>query len=78
MHRIVITLILFVCVLPAMAQDCELRVSGVFAYRAVLQCGKPAPVWGRAAAGAEIVVEFAGQNKTLRRRGGSMGGRTAR
>ncbi len=64
MHKIVSTLILFVSVLPAMAQDRQLRVSGMLAYRAVLQCGKPVPVWGRAAAGAKIVVEFAGQNKT--------------
>ena len=64
MHRIVITLILFVCVLPAMAQDRESRISGVLVDHAVLQRGKPVPVWGRAAAGAEIAVEFAGQNKT--------------
>ena len=28
----------------------------------VLQCELPVPVWGRAAAGSEVVVEFAGQS----------------
>jgi len=64
MHKVVIILILFVCVLPAMAQDRELRISGVFADHAVLQCGKPVPIWGRATVGVQVSVEFAGQTKT--------------
>ena len=28
----------------------------------VLQCELPVPVWGRAAAGSEVLVEFAGQS----------------
>ena len=39
----------------------ELSVSSIFGDHMVLQRGMPVPVWGRAAAGAEVTVGFAGQ-----------------
>ncbi len=40
----------------------EITLAAPFRDGAVLQRGKPVPVWGRAAAGEEVRVEFAGQS----------------
>ena len=42
----------------------ELKLAGIFTDHAVLQRDQPVPVWGRANAGTEVTVEFAGQTKT--------------
>lgn len=42
------------------------RLPSLFTDHLVLQRDKPAPVWGRAEPGEEVVVEFAGQKKTTR------------
>ena len=44
-------------------QAAHLEVASIFAPNSVLQRDRPIPVWGRATAGAEITVEFAGQTK---------------
>ena len=43
------------------ASDSELRLSPFFGSRMVLQRDQPAPVWGWAAEGQEVVVEIGGQ-----------------
>ena len=45
-------------------ENTSLRLAPLFSQGAVLQHGKPVPVWGLALAGEEIAVEFAGQSKT--------------
>ncbi|MHC4996845.1 MAG: sialate O-acetylesterase, partial [Planctomycetota bacterium] len=52
-----------VLVLGASAAAEELRFAGIFTDGAVLQRDTPAPVWGFAAPGAEVVVRFGGQAK---------------
>ncbi len=42
----------------------RLDLPAVFSDHLVLQRDRPAPVWGRAPAGARVTVEFAGQTKT--------------
>ncbi|MGL4514430.1 MAG: sialate O-acetylesterase [Lacipirellulaceae bacterium] len=42
----------------------ELRLAGVFTDHVVLQRERPAPVWGWAAPGQELTVEFAGQKRS--------------
>jgi sialate O-acetylesterase len=43
-----------------------LRLPAVISDHLVLQAGKPVAIWGWAAAGDEVVVEFAGQNKATK------------
>ena len=43
----------------------EVKPAAVFGNHMVLQRGMPVPVWGTAAAGEEVTVEFAGQTKTV-------------
>ncbi len=45
-------------------EDISLQLAPLFSDGAVLQQGKPVPVWGLAQPGAEITGEFAGQSKT--------------
>lgn len=45
-------------------ENTSLRLAPLFSEGAVLQHGKPVPIWGLAPAGEEIAVEFAGQSKT--------------
>ncbi len=42
----------------------KMELPFVFTNHAVLQAGQPLPVWGKAAAGEKVTVEFAGQVKT--------------
>lgn len=42
----------------------DLEVAGIFSDHSVLQRDHAVPVWGRANAGAQVSVEFAGQSKT--------------
>jgi sialate O-acetylesterase len=44
----------------------EVKLSKVFTPHMVLQRDINAPIWGTAAAGEEVVVEFAGQKKTAK------------
>ena len=53
-------LFLFLLVLPAGSSAAG--PAKIFSDHMVLQCELPVPVWGRAAAGSEVVVEFAGQS----------------
>lgn len=42
------------------------RVASPFTDGMVIQCGRPAPVWGTAAPGTGVNVEFAGQSRSAR------------
>ena len=53
-------LFLFLLVLPVGSSAAG--PAKIFSDHMVLQCESPVPVWGRAAAGSEVVVEFAGQS----------------
>ena len=44
----------------------ELRLASPFTDHAVLQRDQVVPVWGRASAGAEVSVQFAGQSTHTR------------
>jgi sialate O-acetylesterase len=48
--------------LPAVTSG-ELTVAGMFTSHMVLQQGMPTPVWGKAAAGEVVTVEFTGQRQ---------------
>lgn len=56
-------LMLFV---TATVQSAELRLASVFSDHMVLQRDKPVALWGWADAGAEVIVEFAGQKKSVK------------
>lgn len=53
------------CLLAPLLQAQQVTLSKVFSPHMVLQRDIPAPVWGMAAPGAEVVVEFAGQKKPV-------------
>ena len=55
--------LLLPAVLLAASARAEVRLPAVLGDHAVLQCGRPAPVWGAAAPGEKVVVRFAGQEK---------------
>ncbi|MEI6645911.1 MAG: SGNH/GDSL hydrolase family protein [bacterium] len=42
----------------------EVKVAGIFADYAVLQRDRAVPIWGQAAPGKSVTIEFAGQKKT--------------
>jgi sialate O-acetylesterase len=42
----------------------DIQLPSIFGDGMVLQSGKPVPVWGEAAAGSEVTVEFSGQKKS--------------
>jgi sialate O-acetylesterase len=44
----------------------EVRLPSIFTDHLVLQRDKAVPVWGKAAPGEEVVVELAGQKKTVK------------
>ncbi len=44
----------------------EVRLPSIFTDHMVLQRDKAVPVWGKAAPGEEVTVEFAGQKKTTK------------
>lgn len=48
---------------PLLGLRAEVRPAPLFQNNAVLQQGKPVPVWGKADAGEKVTVEFAGQKK---------------
>ena len=52
---------LFLCFLCVLSARADVVLAPVFGDHAVLQCDKPVPVWGRAAAGEPITVAFRGQ-----------------
>jgi len=60
LRRGVLALLLLVAVRLAAAVEC----ARLFGDHMVLQRDRPVPVWGRAAPGEAVAVEFAGQNKT--------------
>ena len=57
--RVLLIFLFFTSTLSA-----QLRVAGIFGNNAVVQQGIAVPVWGKAAPGADVVVEFAGQKIT--------------
>ena len=59
------TTLLLVLLGSAVHLSAAIALPQIFGDRMVLQRDKPAPVWGTAAAGANVVVEFAGQTKTV-------------
>ena len=64
MHTIrFLLLILFASNLSA---DQTLRLPNIFGAKMVLQQGNPVHIWGWAKAGAEVKVQFAGQNKSAK------------
>jgi len=57
----------------ATGRDClhaDVSLHGLFTDHAVLQRGRPVPVWGRADDGEEVTVEFAGQSVSTVARNG--------
>ena len=50
-------------ILYAAAVQAQFSVAPPFTDHAVLQCGRPVPVWGTATPAEQVVVEFAGQKK---------------
>lgn len=58
--------LLFLLLLPAAALRAELTLAPVFTDHMVLQRDQPLPVWGRAAPGEPVTVEFAGETQTVR------------
>jgi len=46
--------------------NAEVKLPSIFTDHMVLQRDKAVPVWGKAAPGEEVVVEFAGQKKTAK------------
>ena len=59
----------FATLLPAIAFPLhaqELKLGSLFTDHMVLQREQPVPVWGTAAPGEAVTVEFSGQNKTTR------------
>src|SRR5215471_19204739 len=55
---IIVSVFLAVLVLPSWA---DVKLNGLFSDGAVLQQSKPVPVWGSAAEGEKVTVEFEGQ-----------------
>jgi sialate O-acetylesterase len=54
------------CFLPAWLAAAELRLASVFQDHAVLQRGRPVPVWGEAPPGREVTIAFLGRTVTAR------------
>ncbi|WP_334319655.1 sialate O-acetylesterase [Termitidicoccus mucosus] len=52
----------FVCLLTAAALHADVRLAPLFQDHAVLQRGKPVPVWGLADPGEAVMVEFKGRS----------------
>jgi len=61
MRKIVLVLLMIVNI-----AYCELWMPSIFGDRMVLQSGQPVRVWGKAAAGDNVSVRFAGQEKTAK------------
>lgn len=55
-----------VFLLLAPASHAAVKLPSVFTDHMVLQRDKPAPVWGKAAPGEEVTVEFAGQKRSAK------------
>lgn len=68
LHRVLLTFGT-ACLLPWFASTAALAAVGgmpsTFSNHMVLQCEKPLPIWGSAAAGEVVTVEFAGQKKSV-------------
>ncbi len=58
-----LTLIATLLMAVPAAHAAELKLPSIFSDHMVLQSAKPVPVWGWAAAGEKVAVEFAGQSK---------------
>lgn len=66
MNRKLGTLAFLAAILLPCTAIAELTVASPFTNHAVLQRDTPVPVWGRAEAGATVLVTFAGQTKTTK------------
>lgn len=55
-----------VCLLTLSSAHAAVKLPSIFTDHMVLQRDKAVPVWGKAAPGEEVVVEFAGQKKTAK------------
>ena len=64
MKRIALFVTVVLLALPAALHAAELKLAAIFSDHMVLQREKAAPVWGWAKPGEQLVVEFAGQEKT--------------
>lgn len=58
------TCVLFFGILVTTAHAADLRLPSILSDHMLLQSGMAVPIWGRADAGEEIAVEFAGQRKS--------------
>lgn len=64
MKRTALFVTVVLLALPAALHAAELKLAAIFSDHMVLQRDKAAPVWGWAKPGEQLVVEFAGQEKT--------------
>ena len=60
------TILLAALSAAAVSASAELKLAGPFTDGAVLQRGRPVPVWGRAGAGSTVKVSFAGAERTAK------------
>ena len=56
--------VLVLALLPAAVAQAEVGLPNTFSDHMVLQRGKPVPVYGTAAPGEKVIVEFHGQSLT--------------
>ncbi len=63
-HIPILSALILSLVNPSQAE--AVKLSNVFTDHMVLQRERPTPIWGRADAGAQVTVEFAGQKKTTK------------
>ena len=66
MMRSTLAITLACCMIGHSHLQADIKPAPVFGDHMVIQRDMKVPVWGRAAAGEEITVEFAGQNKTVK------------
>ena len=64
------TLSLLAC-LAVVSAHADIKLNGLFSDNMVLQRGQPVPVWGTAAEGELITVEFRGEKLSTRAKGGT-------
>ena len=66
LQRLGLALGFLLALCPAAKTVADVKLPALFSEHMVLQEGKPAPVWGWADPGEEVVVSIAGQTKTTR------------
>jgi len=64
MRRALRFVVVLLLTFPAAGRAAELKLAAIFSDQMVLQRDKPVPVWGWADPGTQIVVQFAGQEKS--------------